>query len=478
MSTTTAPTRHRTVPLTDSIARVGKGYPDKLVIFRLPASSYWWVRYWTQNKMVKKSTKTPRKNEALQFAKKFYEDILLRERNLLPITKSPTFKKVSDLLIDEQTALIVRGERNEKLNVNDEQKLRKDLLPFFQDIHVRDITFKHINDYVTKLAGRGLKPATIKVHLNLIHKILVLASREGLLDRMPVMPKVKSVDSPRGWFNEDEYEVLKKTASDIAFSKKKVTYVRKEPITYEMVHVIWFMTASFLRPSDMKMLRHRNIQIVREPALYLRITTDTSKTVNRPVVTMENAVSIYEALLEDHKRHEKSVGPEDFVFFPEIKEVKERWRAMDQMGRQFDHIVKAAGLKKSPSGEERTIYSLRHTAIMFRLTKGENIDLLTLARNARTSVEMIERFYARHLNAEMNIDKIQSMRTKEAPKKETKDTKDSAKDEGPKTETDSLKKTEAPKKSTSRSRSQSPKSSTDAPKTIKTSSKSVRKPRQ
>lgn len=53
----------------------------------------------------------------------------------------------------------------------------------------------------------------------------------------------------------------------------------------------------------MKMLRHRNIQIVREPALYLRITTDTSKTVNRPVVTMENAVSIYEALLEDHKKH-------------------------------------------------------------------------------------------------------------------------------------------------------------------------------
>jgi len=477
MEKATKQTLHRTVPLRASISKVGKGYPDKLVIFRLPASSYWWVRYWTQNKMVKKSTKTPRKNEALQFAKKFYEDILLRERNLLPLTKSPTFKKVSDLLIDEQKALIVRGERNAKLNVNDEQKLRKDLLPFFQDFHVRDITFKHINDYVTKLAGRGLKPATIKVHLNLIHKILVLASREGLLDRMPVMPKVKTVDSPRGWFNEDEYELLKKKASEIVFSKDGVTLVRKEPITYQMVHVIWFMTASFLRPSDMKMLRHRNIQIVREPALYLRITTDTSKTVNRPVVTMDNAVSIYEALIEDHKKHGKSVGPEDFVFFPEINEEKERWRAMDQMGRQFDHIVRAAGLKKSPSGEERTIYSLRHTAIMFRLTKGENIDLLTLARNARTSVEMIERFYARHLNAEMNIDKIQSMRAKEAPKK-GKDTKEPAKDGEPKTETNSSQKSEKVTKSTSRSRSQSPKSSSDTPKTNKTSSKSVRKPRQ
>jgi hypothetical protein len=471
MSIPPSPALHRTVPIKESITKVGKGYPDKLVIFRLPASSYWWVRYWTQNKMVKKSTKTPRKNEALQFAKKFFEEILLRERNLLPVTKSPTFEKVSALLIEEQQALIDRGERNAKLNVNDEQKLRTDLLPFFKGFHVRDITFKHINDYVAKLVGRKLKPATIKVHLNLIHKILVLASREGLLDRLPVMPKVKSVDSPRGWFNEEEYEELKNTAADIGFAKEKIHYVRKEPITYEMVHVIWFMTASFLRPSDMKMLRHRNIQIVEGPPSYLRITTDKSKTANRPVVTMENAVSVYKTLLEDHKKSGKSVGKEDFVFFPQISDEKERWRAMDMMGRQFDYIVRAAGLKKAPNGEERTIYSLRHTAIMFRLTKGENIDLLTLARNARTSVEMIERFYARHLNAEMNIDKIQSMRQKETPK-----TKEKGKSESePQTETKSDEKSEKPKKSTSRSRSQSPTSSSDTLKTTQNSSKSVRK---
>ena len=367
--------------------------------------------------MVKKSTKTTRKNEAIQFAKKFYEDILLRERNLLPITKSPTFRKVSDLLLEEQQALIDRGERNAKLNVNDEQKLRKDLLPFFEDFHVRDITYKHINDYVTTLAKRKLKPATIKVHLNLIHKILVLASREGLLDRLPVMPKVKTVDSPRGWFSHDEYELLKKEAAKIAFDKKETHLVRKQPITYEMVHLIWFMTASFLRPSDVKTLRHRNIQVVRKPNLYLRITTDTSKTVNRPVVTMDNAVSIYEALLQDHKKHDKSTKPEDFLFFPEIPETN-RQKAMDMMGRQFDYILQKAGLKKSPNGEERTLYSLRHTAIMFRLTKGDQIDLLTLARNARTSVEMIERFYARHLTAEMNIEKIQSTRRRNSEPKE------------------------------------------------------------
>jgi hypothetical protein len=72
--------------------------------------------------------------------------------------------------------------------------------------------------------------------------------------------------------------------------------------------------------------------------------------------------------------------------------------------------MKYAGMKETASGKNRTIYSLRHTAIMLRLIKGDNIDLLTLARNARTSVEMIDRFYARHLTAEMNLEKFQSVR--------------------------------------------------------------------
>jgi hypothetical protein len=47
---------------------------------------------------------------------------------------------------------------------------------------------------------------------------------------------------------------------------------------------------------------------------------------------------------------------------------------------------------------------------MNRLIKGDNISLLTLARSARTSVEMIDRFYAKHLTAEMNIEQLQSNR--------------------------------------------------------------------
>jgi phosphopantetheinyl transferase (holo-ACP synthase) len=45
---------------------------------------------------------------------------------------------------------------------------------------------------------------------------------------------------------------------------------------------------------------------------------------------------------------------------------------------------------------------------MFRMINGYGIDLITIARSARTSVEMIDRFYTKHLTAEMNIAQLQS----------------------------------------------------------------------
>jgi hypothetical protein len=47
---------------------------------------------------------------------------------------------------------------------------------------------------------------------------------------------------------------------------------------------------------------------------------------------------------------------------------------------------------------------------MFRLLNSEGLDLMTLARNARTSVEMIDRFYASHLTPEMKVTELQSLK--------------------------------------------------------------------
>ena len=399
-------TTGRTVPIKETITKIGGGYPDKLVIFKIPSSKYWWVRYYTEGKVLKKSTKLEDKRKSIEFGKKFYEDILLRQRNLLPLGNSPSFERVARELLIEQEQLIERGERSSKLNINDKQKLEKDILPYFKGMNVKDVTYKHLDNYIATLRQRNLKPPTINNHLSLIHKILTLSQRENLIDRLPTFPRVKRKDSPRGWFNNDEYKLLLKTTKEIIQSK---TIVRSHQITDEMRLLITFMVNSFLRPGDIKNLKHRNIQVIEKEHKYLRIQTDQSKTVNTPIVTMENCVGIYKDLIEFQKENNRSIGKDDYVFFPHLLN---REFSLQTMRRQFDCILDKCDLKKTPNGEPRTLYSLRHTSIMFRLTMGESIDLLTLSRNCRTSVSMIERFYGKPLEGEMNVGKIQSSRFK------------------------------------------------------------------
>jgi integrase len=61
----------------------------------------------------------------------------------------------------------------------------------------------------------------------------------------------------------------------------------------------------------------------------------------------------------------------------------------------FNTILEEEGLKKDREGQSRTAYSLRHTYICLRLMEGA--DIYQIAKNCRTSVEMIEKYYASHL---------------------------------------------------------------------------------
>jgi nucleoside-diphosphate-sugar epimerase len=74
-----------------------------------------------------------------------------------------------------------------------------------------------VNTYLNQVsADRGLTPTTLKSHLNLIHKILAVAEREGIIERTPRLPSVKRNETNRTWFNEDDYNRLVSIARDAA----------------------------------------------------------------------------------------------------------------------------------------------------------------------------------------------------------------------------------------------------------------------
>ncbi len=72
---------------------------------------------------------------------------------------------------------------------------------------------------------------------------------------------------------------------------------------------------------------------------------------------------------------------------------------MDELNLKFDR-----------AGNRRTAYSLRHTYICMRLMEGA--DIYQIAKNCRTSVEMIEKFYASHIKNTLDAAAINVRRAK------------------------------------------------------------------
>ncbi len=71
-------------------------------------------------------------------------------------------------------------------------------------------------------------------------------------------------------------------------------------------------------------------------------------------------------------------------------------------------------MKHDRQGQPRTRYSLRHTYICLRLMEGA--DIYQIAKNCRTSVEMIEKYYAVHIKTSLDAAAI-NVRRKKTPGK-------------------------------------------------------------
>ena len=124
------------------------------------------------------------------------------------------------------------------------------------------------------------------------------------------------------------------------------------------------------------------------------------------VITLPAAVHLYECL-RSYFDKQGLASDDDYLFLPSVPD---RLAAITLMEKHFRYILITAQLRYGNQQQRRTLYSLRHSAITFRLLYGRGIDLLTLARNARTSLEMIDKFYASELRAEMNVGMLHSRR--------------------------------------------------------------------
>lgn len=399
-------------PLDGTIKRI-KGYPEKLIYFKVASSRFYWARMYQYGRYFVRSLKTADQAEARERCIAFYVEVL----NKGGIGKGPVasrkFNSVGHQFLETE-----KGDGSDRRYYDEHNRFKKELLPFFGEMDVGSITNAKIREFIVTLQKKKLSPATIKHYCLVLKKILKYAADNDIISSAPNFPRVIGANemTRRAYFDLDEYKKLCDAADTLA---KEGAIVRGTPVTGELKLLIQFMVNTFIRPSDLRNIKPEHIQIKTNPKAeekrdqkYLLLKHPKTKVHDTEVVSMPRAVYVYEsqlALIKKRKRVGKGQTgcygkATDYLFFPHYTN---RRTAMDVISRQFRAAVEKAGIGND--SELHTLYSLRHSAIMYRLIKGD-VDTLTLARNARTSQAMIDKFYASRLTPQMNLDRLHSFK--------------------------------------------------------------------
>lgn len=412
----------RNAPIKSSMTGI-EGLPKTLKIYRIAGSKYWQVRLYARGRYLSQSLKTTDFLEAQALAKVFFDEAsasgtyvpkLPKSGELSPLQNQQLLHDVTEEVLALELEKVKRDEIKHSSYVMSKIRLEGLIFNFFKNHLVTHIDVQVLEQFIAYLTNHNLCASTMQGYIAQARKVLRMLHRKKILKAVPEFPALRTQANSRGAFTLSEYKAILRHCKALRhevysdWTPGAKIWIRQDyhQMPVEMHWLIRFMVYTFVRPGDIRQIKNKHVEVIHHAYHYLRLNLPEVKRHKAPTVSLPPAVHIYAKLLA-YQRSRGYGRPDDYVFFPELEN---RRMVLDVAGWCFNWILKDLGLKQGPHGTDRSLYSLRHTAITFRLIYGGNIDLLTLARNARTSVEMIEKFYASTLSAEMNVALIHGRR--------------------------------------------------------------------
>ena len=363
----------------------------KVHVYKRERSNVWQAATFLEGRNFRVSTR----HEGLSEAKDFAEDWYLGLRGKLKsgeLAAGVKFKVAAKAFMDE-FEVITHGQRSPEYIKGHWGRINRYLIPFFGEKAVTQINPGMVQDYRVHRIKNGFRdkaPSRSTLHQETVclRQILKTAQRHGWLSAIPdISPPYKS--SPkithRAWFSPAEYKQLYEATRDRAKNPKKE---RWRTASENMHDFVLLMVNTGLRPDEALRLEYRDVAIVTDGATRERIL-EIEVRGKRGVgycKSMPGAVLPFQRLLKRNNGQ-----PTDRLFPYSQREM-------------FNNVLNELNLKHDRDGQVRTTYSLRHTYICFRLMEGA--DIYQIAKNCRTSVEMIETYYASHIKNTLDASAI------------------------------------------------------------------------
>jgi integrase len=385
---------------------------DRLHVYRREGSPYWQCATYLAGKNHRVSTKEKDLERAKKIASDWYLNLQVKDR-AGELSEGPTFRDATEIF-EAEYGVLTEGERSPKYVKGVSDRLRVHLLPFFGDKAVSKITPQTVQDYrVHRMTSRTrtrkdgtvevMRPARPTIHHEIIclRHVLKTAQRQGWITHIPDVSapyKGSGKISHRAWFSPDEYKQL------YTATRKRAADPPKPRWTWECEQLhdfVLFMVNTGLRPDEAGRLQFRDIEVVADQAsgeTILEISVRGKRGVGY-CKSMPGAVEPFRRLAARKRLSSRPLKgswggtkkTEKLLVIPEPTDLL----FPDLRSHHLNAVLDEQKLKSDREGLPRTAYSLRHTYICLRLMEGA--DIYQIAKNCRTSVEMIEKFYAAHL---------------------------------------------------------------------------------
>ena len=368
-------------------------YGGKVHVYRRDNSKMWQCSAYIAGKNRRKSTK----EESLLLAKEFAEDWYLGLKGKARdgvLKNEKTFKQAA-IQFKREFEIITGGDRNPQYVEGIKRRVDNYLIPFFGSYGLSEITGGVVQEYRIHRQSYSVPrqnkseptaPSRSTMHHDLValRQVLKTAVRHQWLDRLPDLSepyKKTSKVSRRAWFSPEEYKQLyEATRRNIDSSRVG----RDRNVAMRLHDFVLFMVNTGLRPDEAFKLEYRDVTIVDDD--------DSGETILEIAVRGKRGVgwakSMPGAVLPFKRLSERSQSASTDLIFPVFPK------------KMFNRILVEEGLKFDREGQRRTAYSLRHSYISMRLMEGA--DIYQVAKNCRTSVEMIQKYYADHIKTMIN----------------------------------------------------------------------------
>jgi len=390
----------------------------KVNLYKRENSRHWQCSTYLAGRNHRKSTK----EDSLSRAKDFAEDWYLSLRGKHHAGQLKTEKTFSDAaaLFEREYEIITEGQRSPEYVEAHKARIRNHLNPFFGEYGLSEITPGLVQEYRihrNTTSSTGKPPARGTMHQEIVTLRLILKSaiRHGWIQHLVDLSapyKTSGKITHRAWFSPEEYKQLYTATRKRARDPKRAQYRWHS----EQLHdYVLFMANTGLRPDEASNLEFRDVTIVDDEwtgETILEIEVRGKRGVGYCKST-SGAVRPFERLRDRKRPANVDADARGSAFRTDADWVSPKpTDSVFPKGHRgiFNAILDELDLKFDRDGQRRTSYSLRHTYICLRLMEGA--DIYQIAKNCRTSVEMIEKFYASHIKTSLDAAAINVRRGK------------------------------------------------------------------